>query len=319
VPEKDGARILHFLEEAFDTHDVPLDRIIVGEFEDTMRNVFYAGEINGEMVASSWYTVPRNRSDIGVFGEVFTRPEHRGKRIALHLTNICRDDFVAQCGNALYLATENPTAARVYEKAGYEVYTGNVMRFLAKPDPDFDGSLFSNTGQATPRAAVWGDLPKVVALCVYPHRCMLRDYPSRSLSSRHSLQKRCVSLFWPMWKDGEAKGGRFDVLENDDYRVVGLARVVPSEADFERHVGTLDFVVHDSYQAQAAELIKYSVSHGLGNGLNAIRLYIASCDEQKIAAACEAGFQLDGKLPDQLCVESRKFDLQIYSYETRQK
>ena len=78
----------------------------------------------GSIVATAISISPFALCSIGAIGEVATHPASRNRGLA---TGLCRriiEDFRCNKGEALFLGTENPDAARIYEGLGwrYDMY-----------------------------------------------------------------------------------------------------------------------------------------------------------------------------------------------------
>ena len=62
---------------------------------------------------------PRANPEFAGIGEVATRPEYRGRGIAGRLCRQALDEFTENGGEAVFLGTENPSAARIYHRLGW--------------------------------------------------------------------------------------------------------------------------------------------------------------------------------------------------------
>ena len=107
--------------------DLP-KHVFTGSESSHNRNVVYIEKENGVIVATCGITVPLKISDIGGFGEVATDSSFRRKGLATKLSNLAVNDFRTNGGEALFLGTGNPEAARIYHQLGWRKITGaNVM------------------------------------------------------------------------------------------------------------------------------------------------------------------------------------------------
>ncbi len=57
---------------------------------------------------------------VGILGEVLTLEEHRGHSLARNLCSMATDEFDQNHGHALFLATGNSAAAKLYSSMGWE-------------------------------------------------------------------------------------------------------------------------------------------------------------------------------------------------------
>jgi GNAT superfamily N-acetyltransferase len=312
VPDLDAESIAAFLEAAFGKGDFSVRTTLSGAFEDSSVNTFLVAEIAGELVGTSWFMQARADRSVGVFGEVFTAPEQRGKGIALALTQAAVAGFRAAGGSALYLATGNPVAARVYARAGFATYTGNVMRHLSAPDPGFDDALFAFSEGASVRRAVWGDLPRVVALSVFPHRWLVCHYGLQRISSRYRQQDRCVSIYYPLWRPMEDGSGVLTVLETPDRRLVGVASLAATDTPGQEGTGLLDFLVHENYRSEAGQLVEFTLRNAPA-GMRQVTACFAGVDQEKAAIAAQAGFRQEAVRAAALQVGDHAHDVAVYS------
>ena len=83
----------------------------------------------GERLASTCFTIQSKRApSLAGFSEVATDPLFRGRGLATELCGQAVEDFRRAGGEAFFLGTVNPAAARVYHRLGWRKLAGaNVM------------------------------------------------------------------------------------------------------------------------------------------------------------------------------------------------
>ena len=132
-----GGRYGYFLEGAETIRsDIPVLPVMKGLVK-SVHMVALAAEFNGAIIGSGSYIRPAKSREIAALGEVFTKPAHRRKGIALAVCQAALDHFLASGGRAMYLGTRNPAAERVYRRVGFRGYPKELMQFLAPGSENF--------------------------------------------------------------------------------------------------------------------------------------------------------------------------------------
>lgn len=180
------------------------------------RDVVYAARAAGELSGTSHLTVSRAM---------------RGRGIAARLCGAALEGFEAGGGRALFLATSNPAAARIYGRLGWRKLPGtNVM--VNVPDgrtpEEFLVDYWRETGLAVSDeievapATVAARVP-MVPLLVTPHDWQVLDANVKIHSTRYASQTSCMSLY-PRYDEVRAGGkGEWFTAATREMRVVGLA------------------------------------------------------------------------------------------------
>ncbi|MDE2812394.1 MAG: GNAT family N-acetyltransferase, partial [Gemmatimonadota bacterium] len=101
--------------------------VYAGDERDFNRDTFYFIEQGGRTVGSSHLTTAVGNPELSGLGEVATVPQCRGQGIASRLCRAARDDFLAAGGQALFLGTVNPTAARIYHRLDWRKMAGSTV------------------------------------------------------------------------------------------------------------------------------------------------------------------------------------------------
>lgn len=156
-------------------------RRLNGEFADSSLDDYFFGEVDGNVVGGLWTTTPRDTRDVATLGHVFTDEAHRQKGICDFLMQAMTQAFRDEGGQAMYLATGNPVARRIYEKYGFRLYNppqserGGIFQWVVSGEPNFEERYFERATPLRVREVVWGDLPRFEALYNCPHPWLLKD------------------------------------------------------------------------------------------------------------------------------------------------
>lgn len=300
-----------------------LEGALSGEFEGVACDRFWIARIGAEPAASVYFSSAAGAPEIGLLGFAITAPAYRGRGIAGSLLRAALADFVARGGACMLLATDNPSAHRIYERCGFRDYQGHVMRFLTPAGgwEGFDQRYFANAGPAQIRRAHWGDLARITLLYVAPHRWLVRDYAERLYNHPAMPQNRCASILPALMintterpaQAGLDTGGLW-VLENPARRLVGAATVTPPDLSAQAHAPIIDFLVAPAYLGQAPELLAAALAAGRSGGAECVRGCVAACDHDKIEILRQVGFHHEATLAGQLKAGCDRFDLRIYTF-----
>jgi len=97
---------------------VYLNRSLAGHFAEQVDDRYYFVAIDEEIIGATWVGRGRNHPEIGSLGYVYSHPHFRRQGIATALMERACADFDQAGGKALYLATGNPGARRIYQRTG---------------------------------------------------------------------------------------------------------------------------------------------------------------------------------------------------------
>jgi GNAT superfamily N-acetyltransferase/L-amino acid N-acyltransferase YncA len=298
-----------------------LEGALSGEFAPVARDRFWVAWIGAQPVANVYFGSAAGVPEVGVLGFAITAPAYRGRGIARSLLREALADFVDMGGACMLLATDNPTAHRMYESCGFRGYHGHIMRFLAVPGDGegFDQLYFRYAGPAQVRHAHWGDLARIAMLYVAPHRWFVRDYAEQLYNHPTITQTRCASIFPGLMistterpnRAGLATGG-FWVLENPAQRLVGAATITPRDVSAQAHAPTIDFLVAPAYMSWASHLLATALDICRSGGAERVQAWVAACDQEKIGILRKVGFRHEATLADQFKAGLDRLDIHIY-------
>jgi len=101
-----------------------------GEIEDN-EDILYLMRQGENLAGTSHLTVGKAAPRLGGLGEVATPSAFRRQGVAAQLCEASLNDFRKQGGEAFFLGTGNPAAARIYYRLGWRKLAGaNVMALI---------------------------------------------------------------------------------------------------------------------------------------------------------------------------------------------
>ena len=173
----------------------------------------------------------------------------RGWRISW--CQLAADDFERRAGRALFLATENPSARRLYEALGWVRVAGSyaMVRLCGGLSPDqFFFDHFGDDSEL-PVSVVYGG-PQfritMIPLILAAHDWMILDHNAAIISTRYAVQPSCEGLYGRYESlDVKASSAWFAAVCSDGV-VVGLA----SAKRVARKEFCVEAFTHASYQRE---------------------------------------------------------------------
>lgn len=278
---------------------------INGDIADQCKDMFFIGEIDGEIVSLMWYTIS---GDVGTYGMVSTSEKHRNKGIYGCIMKYCIQFMDSELGlQAVYLAVSNPLAYKIYKKNGWQPYNNGalngtcIMRRLINwniDEKEFDDNYYKkhqNDGSGIIiRKVIRGDLPKLEALYnLAESKVMIKDY-SASIYKGTAVECQIIDLINKM----ELGEGHFYCIENVLGRIVGAATLynkanvragessntsssTTNPTGNERSIKILDFFTHPNYKEYTKSLISRIIESDNGCSKYKIISYIAPKDKSK--------------------------------------
>ena len=276
-------------------HDIGAD-VFRGAEEDHCRSTLFT-HVEAGAVVGTCFSMHSRLLPVAGFGEVATRPDHRGRGIASALCGQAVEDFLAHDGEVFFLGTGNPDAARIYHRLGWRKIVGNnVMAYVTsgRSPEEYLVDYFRKPGSVTVHAAGPAVRVPMIALMTTPHDWQVLDANVASYSCRYVLQTSCMGLY-PRYVRGTAGKGAFFTATTEDGRVVGLSSVVQAEDG----VCTVDGFVHGKFETVWPDLIEAACDWGntcahSGDGCARLEVRVAVEDEHKREAFGRIGFSERG-------------------------
>ena len=308
-------RLTIFLEHKGDVSLRDMRKRLRGDYAERTLDRFFTGELEGRIISQMGYMLARDTLDVGVFGHVYTEPEHRGKGAASALMETCMNDFNAGPGQALFCGTGSPSAQRMYASHGFvPLYPesapigpqGYIKPTLAADFAELQRMFFGSARPAHIRMAHMGDRAKV-------DKVLHQSGAVRAMSDtwHRVFLAAAYPDFVPIYQAVEDGKGIFAVLETDERHVVGYAFALAAGSQAEAHSKVLDFLVHPNYHDQVPALIRWVTEEALAGGAGSVSCYLPVCDEAKVQAAQEAGFGVEHSFKDYCTIGHEAVDLMV--------
>ena len=177
--------------------DVTPEVLLGHEVPETIITV-YVRRLAGKLAGACLVATSKGMPSLGGLGEVATSPDARRSGIATQLSHQARDDFGERGGQALFLGTGNPDAARIYFRLGWRKLAGaNLMVNVLNGDSpeEFLVDHFRDLGPATVRGPSPADRVPIIPLLVSPHDWHVLDSNIGMLSTRYAVQDSCLGLY----------------------------------------------------------------------------------------------------------------------------
>ena len=275
--------------------DITREALLGGESPDariTVHTLRQSEKLAGACLVASSDSMPC----LGGLGEVATTPDARRTGIGTTLTRQALDDFRERGGQALFLGTVNPAAARIYHRLGWRKLAGaNLMvNVLSGESPEeFIVDYFREVHEETVRVITPSPTHRapIIPLLVAPHDWQVLDFNAGMMSTRYAVQDSCLGLY-RRYKAmaGDGRGAWF-CADTDKGNVVGM-----STARFGHDKGCrVDGFTHEKHLSSWEALIRKAVRWGEENGAAHVYADVSVEDEEKRPLFESIGFKDSGK------------------------
>ena len=289
LPKDLAAELSRFWETTFETSYAWLQSVLDGEEWAHNRDTVYLIRDGEQLAGTCHLTVPVRQPHLGGLGEVATAPECGRQGIATKLCTRARDEFHRRGGEALFLGTGNPVAARVYTRLGWRKLAGtHVMACISSGDSpeafladSFRQDRSVTVAPATPAARI-----PIIPLLVCPHDDIVLDANAGMVSTRYAVQHSCMGLYpryeallqdmRGMWFGAYAEQGHLAGLSSAQLDADGACRV--------------DGFVHHSHPHAWEGLIRAAIDWGAAVGGSVCWAHVACEDEEKRSRFAVLGF-----------------------------
>ena len=286
--------LIPFWHASFGEGPVDIEReVFIGQEEDCSHGTLYLAR-EGDIVAGTCFTMhSRTAPELAGFGEVATDPRFRCRGIAGRLCGEAVSDFRDRGGQALFLGTGNPAAARVYQRQGWRKLAGAevMVNISSGESPEaFLVDFFRPPAEVRIEPAGADVRVPMIALILVPHDDQVLDANVGLYSCRYTVQSSCMGLY-PRYVRGLAEGrGAWWAARTEDGRVVGLASAL---LDGARRC-QVDGFTHMYYAHVWAELLGAAGQWGSARGADQVGALVSVEDEAKLARFESLGFAEDG-------------------------
>ncbi len=204
--------------------------VFLGAEEGYSRSRLYLSRESGRVIGTCFTMQSRSAPAIAGFGEVATAEAFRGRGIATALCGQAVEELRAAGGEAFFLGTVNPAAARVYYRLGWRKLAGAevMVKVVSGESPEAFLVDYFRKGSATAAGttvaeATPADRVPMIPLIVCPHDWQVMDANTNVFSTRYATQISCMGLhlrYQRITREGE---GAWYSARTADGRVVGLS------------------------------------------------------------------------------------------------
>ena len=271
--------------------DIPMD-VFLGDEVDHSRLITYLERDGDTLTGTCGITISQANPRLAGFGEVATRPDYRGRGIASRLCGQAVEEFVAQGGEAVFLGTGNPDAARIYHRLGWRRIAGSYVwaNVTTGDSPEeYLADYYRVPGQVS---IVPGDASlrvPMIPLLLTPHDWQVLDgnLPVPMVSIRYAMQSSCMGLCRKYYDLVKRDGTSWFAAKTDDDRLVGIstAKIVDS------NTYAVDGFIHARFGDSYDGLFGAAIEWGRSEGARLITARLSVEDEDKQAAFESLGFR----------------------------
>jgi GNAT superfamily N-acetyltransferase len=283
--EAHADQIAPFLKHKGDPWNTHIARALKEEL-DELETRFYVGKLRGTVVTNVM-TAEYNRT--GLFGHVYTQPEHRRKGAFKLLMAEQMKDFRTRGGLLLLGTGHDSPAYWIYHSFGFRSLTEGSGLMRTATEADFEAHYFA-PGKTQVVEVRWRDWPRLNALFSIREGDFLRSV-ERERYGASSFEGGFLHLKEALEKDATYQA---KLLESEHGAVVGCATLT-KDPRWHRDVWLLDLFVHPDFTSSASALLD-----ALDFPEGKIQCYADSRSSDKMRALEQAGFRQEAVFKGQL-------------------
>lgn len=303
--------LISFWQTIFKTSYKYFRRLLAGAECAQNSDIIYLMRKGKELCGTCHLTISKSNPELGGIGEVGTAPDFRHMGIASTLCASARDNFRMRGGQALFLGTGNPAAARVYSRLGWrKLARANVMILTASEDsPEaFLVDYFREGGLARVAAATASMRIPMIPLIITPHDWQVLDANVGIFSTRYSVQNSCMGLYPRYDKFVRDKRAAWFGAYTARGRLVGLSTARLDRSGQCR----VDGFSHQNYLCAWEGLIEAATGWGVARGAHVCWATVPVKDKNKRSLFESLGFResgtgeefnLDGRQVTSICLQ----------------
>jgi GNAT superfamily N-acetyltransferase len=290
--------LLGFWETTFECSFASLRAVLAGEETQNNRDTLLVAFAGERIAGTCRLTISKADPRLGLVGDVATDPDFRGMGIARDICSRAVREFEGNGGDALFLATSNPSAEYLYSSLGWHKLAGSNVMMNPVCGAICEEYLvdYFKSGCDLPVHILQGNLRQcvtMVPLLITPHDSDLLDINANMRSVRYAKQLSCEGLY------GRYAGidGAWFAVERADGVAVGLssASIIDGE-------GCIDAFTHSRYGSCLNDLYKVSINWVKANGASAIYIVCPKSDiyKKRLLAniECLADVEIRTETPD---------------------
>ena len=309
IREELARELFAFWEEIFgpEDPDIPIG-VFLGEESEHNRHVVLLERDGDTLAGTCGIMTPRANPEFAGIGEVATRPQYRGRGIAGRLCRQALDEFTEQGGEAVFLGTENPGAARIYHRLGWRRIAGSTVWVNVTTGISPEEYLADYFRAPSQVQIVPGDASlrvPMIPLLLTPHDWQILDgnLPTPMVSTRYAMQNSCMGLCRKYYYLVKRDDAEWFAAKTSDGRLVGISTAC---IDAE-NVCNVDGFIHARFDNSYHALITAAIDWGTQR--NSVRFVtrISVEDEEKRANFKALGFRT-GPIDGTFTIGGRKVD-----------
>ena len=295
LPEGLIPELTLFWEEIFETSYEGFKPIFAGDEIEDNEDILYLMRQGENLAGTSHLTVGNASPRLGGLGEVATPPAFRRQGIAAQLCEAARDDFREQGGEAFFLGTGNPAAARIYYRLGWRKLAGaNVMALIVSgnsPETFLVDYFREAEGQTTIVPGTSAQRIPMIPLIVCPHDWQVLDANAGIFSTRYAVQSSCMGLYPKYDALIQGQSGAWFGAGADSGHLIGLATARLDGSG----VCHVDGFTHQRCLKAWGDLIQTAMDWGADRGATEWRGTLSVEDEDKRSLFESLGFEVAGE------------------------
>jgi len=288
------AELCAFWQAIFQHDYESLRHVLAGSEHRHNRHILYVAEKHARLAGTCHLTIAQANRELAGLGEICTALQFRRMGIATTLIMRAREDFRRAGGQALFLGTGNPDAARIYHRLGWRrLRRANVMAFIAdgRLPEQFLQDWFKHSGATTIAPGSATERICMIPLILADHEWQVMDANVGIFSRRFVNQTSCMGLYPRYAALGRQGSGAWFAAHTRPGCVVGL-----STARFRSSGGCqVDGFTHPGYPAAWPALLTASIDWAQARGADYCWVRASSQDEQKLSMFKTLGFSTVGQ------------------------
>ena len=273
-----------------DVYDTPREAYLGNEGSYNTNAIFVTRE-RGELAGTCQVTSALALPSLGGLSQVATAPKFRGLGIATNLCRIAAEEFRKGKGEALFLGTGNPNAARIYRRLGWQKLDGaNVMvKIISGDSPkSYLADYFKGFRQAVVAPASPHDRIPIIPLLLAPHSWQVLDANAEIYSTKYFTQRSCMGLYRRY--NALTLSGRATIFSarTSEGHVIGLSSAQIDDAGECQIDGFAAEGHHDSW----LPLIRAAIEWHETQSASKLRVKLSFRDKEKRSLFQSLGFQV---------------------------
>lgn len=306
-----AGELIGLWQQVFSTSYDEFRSVLAGEELPYNQNIIFLAREHGRLAGTAQLTIARATPELGGLGEAGVATEFRGRGIGSTLCEMALREFERRGGRALFLATSNPAAFRVYHRLGWRnLGLNNVMAHvsgLESPEAFlveyYRGAEPVKVAEGTP-----ADRIAMIPLLITPHEWHVLDFNLKFYSTRYMPQNGCLGLYPAYaalrhdgrgtWFAARGGGGRrapsrrmtardSSARGGERGRLLGLATVKMEVAG----LAQVDGFTHPNHKRCWHQLLQAALRWAADRAATRRQTTVSAIDEEKKSLYSEFGFR----------------------------